>query len=371
MIGWRATARRGFTLVELLVVIAIIGILIALLLPAVQAARESARRTQCNNNLKQIALGLHTYHDSNGWLPPRNFRPPWIHANPAAPPNINAAGLWWSWTVLTFPYFEQEARFDTLDPLNTPFSPTPATAVYGSTTGLLQQSIPTFRCPSSTETGPTNQYFRSVGTGTNNGTPTATAGEDYATSNYLLNEKVAGFATGFPGAKTYRGPNFRDILDGTTNTFLLAERALNIAPIHATTGPPVRNGSRRYIAAPLYGFRQGGTFSHTPGAVIFHTCFPINMPTNISDKPAASVDYSPGTSTVPGRNVFNVASMHPGGAQFAMCDGSVRFINEHLSSNPAACPGNSDNGTAGVGPGMVFQNLYVHNDGFVIGAGNF
>jgi prepilin-type N-terminal cleavage/methylation domain-containing protein/prepilin-type processing-associated H-X9-DG protein len=361
---------RGFTLVELLVVIAIIGILIALLLPAVQAAREAARRSQCTNNLKQIALGLHGYHDSNGWLPPRNFRPPWVH-DPAAPslPDVNSGGPWWSWSVLVFPYIEQQALFDTLNPMNTAFSPSPATAAYGGQTGILQQPLATFRCPSS-DPSPTNQYFRSNGTGTNPAAPTATNGTDYATSNYLMNEKVTGRPRNYPGAKAYRGPTFSEILDGTSNTLLLAERALSIAPIASASGPPPRT-PRRYIAAPLYGFRQGSTFAHSPGAVIFHACYPINTPTNISDKPAASVDYHPGSTVPPGRNVFNVASLHPGGAQLAMCDGSVRFINEGMASNPNACPTSSDNGTNGTGPGMVFQNIYVHNDGLVVGAGSF
>ncbi len=321
------TNRPGFTLVELLVVIAIIGILIALLLPAVQAARESARRTQCNNNLKQIALGLHTFHDTNGFLVPRNFRPPWRHANPAAPPNVNNAGSWWSWAVLVFPYIEQQARFEALDPLNTDVSSTPATTVYGGQPGLLQQSVPAFRCPSSTEIGPTNQYFRvtaAANATAANGTPSATNGQDYATNNYLLNEKVAGFPTKYPGFPTYRGPAFNEILDGTSNTFLLAERALNRAPPHANAGAPVKNGSKRYIGAPLYGMRQGGTFSNTPAAVIFHACYPINTPTNIIPAAqAAAADFYPGPTTVPERNPFNVSSMHPGGAQFAMCDGSV------------------------------------------------
>src|SRR5688500_12419399 len=88
--------RKGFTLVELLVVIAIIGILIALLLPAVQAAREAARRYQCTNNLKQIGLAMHNYHDINGKFPPSRI----------------ARGDYITWAVLILPYMEQQAMYE-------------------------------------------------------------------------------------------------------------------------------------------------------------------------------------------------------------------------------------------------------------------
>src|SRR5687768_18535166 len=98
MILSRSTLRQrpGFTLVELLVVIAIIGILIALLLPAVQAAREAARRAQCTNNLKQIAAACHTFHDSNGAFPPSDMSDNW------AP-----------WAAFILPYVEQQAAWET------------------------------------------------------------------------------------------------------------------------------------------------------------------------------------------------------------------------------------------------------------------
>ena len=97
------THRRGFTLIELLVVIAIIAVLIGLLLPAVQAAREAARRAQCVNNLKQIALAMHNYHDTNGSFPPQA-----INAN-------SWAGTWWGWAAFILPPMEQASLFNAIN----------------------------------------------------------------------------------------------------------------------------------------------------------------------------------------------------------------------------------------------------------------
>ena len=99
----RAEWKRGFTLVELLVVIAIIGILIALLLPAVQAAREAARRSQCSNNLKQLGLAVHTFHDVNKQLPPATLLP-------------GGVSSYLTWAVFVLPYMEQQAVYSAFDP---------------------------------------------------------------------------------------------------------------------------------------------------------------------------------------------------------------------------------------------------------------
>jgi prepilin-type N-terminal cleavage/methylation domain-containing protein len=129
-----ARRRRGFTLVELLVVIAIIGILIALLLPAVQAAREAGRRSQCTNNLRQLALGCHTYHDTNNFLPPicseRTTSP-----LPTTQQGRNS-GIGWSWIALITPYFEQGAVYNGINwgqPGNNPGNRFPHTTAPGPT----------------------------------------------------------------------------------------------------------------------------------------------------------------------------------------------------------------------------------------------
>ncbi|HTN76184.1 MAG TPA: DUF1559 domain-containing protein, partial [Pirellulaceae bacterium] len=102
-------SRRAFTLVELLVVIAIIGILVALLLPAVQSAREAARRMQCQNNLKQLALACHNYHDSRMLFPPSSI---WYNATEGGVNSTNNANLNANWAILILPYIEQQNLYD-------------------------------------------------------------------------------------------------------------------------------------------------------------------------------------------------------------------------------------------------------------------
>jgi prepilin-type N-terminal cleavage/methylation domain-containing protein/prepilin-type processing-associated H-X9-DG protein len=330
--AWRRARWHGFTLVELLVVIAIIGVLVAMLLPAVQSAREAARRMQCANNLKQLALAFHNY-ESTYKVFPLQAIPYWgFMATVPGPAQIRV----WGWGASILPYIEQQALFDVLRPgeaVNPNASPRfvgeglplPTTLYNG--VPLLQQRVAAYRCPSNS--GPdtnTNQFVPAP-----LGSPDASS--RYATSNYTANQAVAWEnPRNRPG-----GRSFRHITDGSSNTLMLAERALTV------------QAPRRATGAIVWGYvdpADNNTFhanwrinENTPTTSLFSTFFPGH-----------------------GCRSLVVSSLHPGGAQFALVDGSVRFIRETIASNPAAnrCTGDSPTFT---GPGMVYQNLYVPDDG--------
>ena len=130
---------RGFTLIELLVVIAIIAILIALLLPAVQQAREAARRTQCKNNLKQIGLALHNYHDVN-----RAFPPGWVPQLSSTGAVSNTRRSSWAWSVFILPYIDQAPLFNQLTQTPVPVYPN-FPVLPGDD---LDRNLAAFTCPS-------------------------------------------------------------------------------------------------------------------------------------------------------------------------------------------------------------------------------
>ena len=198
--------RRGFTLIELLVVIAIIAILIALLLPAVQQAREAARRTQCKNNLKQIGLALHNYHDSHLVFPTSHFvgnvlRPGYDFTH-------------WAWASMILPYVDQAPLYNRFQA--GPLSPKQAYAIDSK---LFTTPLEVFICPSDPE-APTNRNrpFRIIG---QPGQPEVFI----AKSNY---PGVAGDEENNAGRGVFHTDStcarIRDITDGTSNTLLVGER---------------------------------------------------------------------------------------------------------------------------------------------------
>ena len=227
---------RAFTLVELLVVITIIGILIALLLPAVQAAREAARRSQCSNNIRQIGLAAHGYHNAFGQFPPGYG---YMKLPYGGSPDPNE----WPWSVRLFPYIEQDSLYQTLDWSHMfpgTVSPTPA---------LLQitsAQIGTFLCPSDAGTG---TLFNDKGTCTVSGVSSFTA--KYGRLSYAGNFGRGQLEAPLPpsgnkikGVFWYNyGARIADITDGTSTTMLTAElvvgHSCTIRGVHSYDEGPV------------------------------------------------------------------------------------------------------------------------------------
>jgi prepilin-type N-terminal cleavage/methylation domain-containing protein/prepilin-type processing-associated H-X9-DG protein len=187
MTGCYHKSRRGFTLIELLVVIAIIAILISLLVPAVQKVRESAARTQCLNNIKQLGLAFHSYHDNY-----KKF--------PVAQTNNNS--LAWSWGVLILPYIEQQNLYKTLNP-----NLATGQMAAASSSPKYTLPLPVFVCPSD-PTEPTNPTYG-----------------NYAKSNYLPSDQIC---------VNTNAVKILNITDGTSNTLLLGERDMknNLAGLY-------------------------------------------------------------------------------------------------------------------------------------------
>jgi type II secretory pathway pseudopilin PulG len=329
-------------LIELLVVIAIIAILIALLLPAVQQAREAARRTQCRNNLKQFGLALHNYHDNYNAFP--------MQGNPT-----HGAVDAWGWGAAILPGLDQAPLYNILQP-NTGATASlgslpAANTLYGGV-ALLQQPIAVYMCPSD-ESTVLNQFYARPRNNSN-------VANRYAKSNYLCNQQVITFAQGFNAPNPTIIKGIRDITDGTSNTLLLGERALRV-------NPPAKRSTGGVI--------WGKPANNSDAATCFHPNFPINTPDPSDDFRANNyAQYATLAKTPSNCNAHVATSNHVGGAHFLMCDGAVRFISENIASNPIAynngspASGCTSTGSINVtGPGMVYQNLYWMNDGQPVG----
>jgi prepilin-type N-terminal cleavage/methylation domain-containing protein len=190
----KAVLPRGFTLVELLVVIAIISILVALLLPAVQASREAARRAQCSNNLKQLGLAAHQYHDQHLHLPPGMGYTP-----------LATNGVWGGHFFHLLPYLEegnlyQRARGQVALPTG------PVTMYFPGNNNVFSQPVPTFLCPSDPSVDP--------------GGIVAINGISWGASCYATNSQVFAPIRGSPQGRT----RLAEITDGTSNTIVYAEK---------------------------------------------------------------------------------------------------------------------------------------------------
>ncbi|QDU56693.1 DUF1559 domain-containing protein [Aeoliella mucimassa] len=303
---------RGFTLVELLVVIAIIGILVGLLLPAVQSARESARRVQCQNNLKQAGLALLGYEDTHGVLPPRMVGP-----NTSAPARVSG------W-VLLCPYMEQQALYDQI------MSVDPIPAPYDSTFAPFNVQIPGLLCPSDQSGQGSIQY------------QTAHSNYRFSIGDTIaeapLGDKPRGIMSN--GSKVA----LRQITDGTSNTIAVSERMVLNDSKDVRQDLAFNVNLRQQGPIICLSFASGGQFKfdrvssiEDPGnwlgkrwndGMAYYATFQTVLPPNSPACQEGSFDGHAG--------LFPPSSGHVSGVNAVYVDGSVHFIEEGIDTGNLA-----------------------------------
>jgi prepilin-type N-terminal cleavage/methylation domain-containing protein/prepilin-type processing-associated H-X9-DG protein len=331
-------ARRGFTLIELLVVIAIIAILIALLLPAVQQAREAARRTQCKNNLKQIGLALHNYHDANNSFP--------FAFMVGGDFNIS------SWGTMILPYLDQAPLYNQWNSCCPAFNEAVAVfpaAIVQQNLRVIQTPLEVFKCPSTSEADLHNYGLPANAAGP--GVPPFNMSWRAARSDYTTTSGIRGIYSNiayanFPGGAGGQrdgvltpvgaldpGSNvakFRDITDGTSNTFLVGER---VGGSNVYRRKQI-DAAMTSVAGPSQGGAWGDFLNgeHWPNGSLYD----------------GTGDGGPCIINCTNLRSRGHMSFHDGGAQFLMGDGAVRFVSENISA-------------------QTFAGLYTRGKGEVIG----
>jgi len=312
----------GFTLVELLVVIAIIGVMVGLLLPAVQAAREAARRMQCSNNNKQIALAMHNYHDT--------FKT-FTYGFKAEVAGQSKRRDCWYQRIL--PFIEQQSYYDFYDKIETTYPRAQHEYIHSTPVEVQGVAVDAFMCPSD-PAGPARG-----GGGTNNGfqgnyavcagggTPTNPV---LATITGPLNLDVLRTDNGgMFGAQLAR--RFRDCVDGTSNTLMLSEGIIR-GSTGATWGE--LGGYWGGAVHGAYAFSTG----ETPNTTVPDRAYSCKSTT----WPKAPCENG-NAGGLTGRYNF-ARSYHPGGVSTALCDGSVRFVSSSIARELWRNLGNRDEG---------------------------
>jgi len=315
----QAPCKKGFTLIELLVVIAIIAVLIALLLPAVQQAREAARRSQCKNNLKQLGLAMHNYLDVHGVFP---FAQGYLTSWPSGATDTRIS---WFWMIL--PFVDQSTIYSKLD-----FT----VAGYANPNQLYNKTpLSISQCPTDPNAGVTG--------GTNHGIH----------SNYLgiHGSTYADAApTPAPAGSTLNGifrmavcTKMAEIIDGTSNTALMSE--ILLAGSSVTNASP---GDRRGRVWNAYGGNVVISTLETPNSAIGDWEYQDGCPDFSKRTAFTQVCADPASKTSHVNVAIFARSAHVGGAQTAMADGSVRFVSSNVNR-------------------LTWQNVGARNDGTVLG----
>ena len=301
----KVPGRTGFTLIELLVVIAIIGVLIALLLPAVQAAREAARKSQCINNLKQIGLALHNYESSQNMFPPgwtAYFEEEHDEHHDSLDRFQEDEGLdgWpgWGWGSMLLNQIEQAPLYDAIN-----FD---LSVAQPSNVTIRLSRVKSFICPSDNEVA-------LVPVRDENDTVTIT---EVSTGNYIGSNGIGEIGPDDGQGIFYMNSRTKiaDIRDGTSQTLCVGERSFNLAPVTWTgrtphgwnfKTPPSQGGDSRFQSFP-------------------HPAFTMVISTVGFEDP-------PRTPNHPRAHPEDYWSHHPGGVNFLYADGSVHFIRDSIS----------------------------------------
>jgi prepilin-type N-terminal cleavage/methylation domain-containing protein len=342
---------RGFTLIELLVVIAIIAILVALLLPAVQQAREAARRSQCKNKLKQLGLALHNYHDTYGVFPPSRV-------GPGESGNSTTGDQRFSGLICLLPYMELDSTFNEImgnlkmGTTNGP-APTGSTHVWNETFPAYSRRIPAFLCPSAIQ-------------------PTDISG--VALTNYLFNigdsytnlESLS--AGGIRGVFGYASSmNMRDILDGTSNTVLMAETVYpggsgGTTGVINEFGTNLTSDTTNPASCFARMINQPAAYYNLTGSGMLDRN--RSMGTRWTDGRAGYINFNtilpPNSAICNGQTttgILTTTSTHRGGVQAVFGDGAVRFVSDSIDTgNKAATAVTNGKSPYGVWGSMGSRN---------------